>query len=398
MLHFNTEAVHAGREDLTALGVHALPLDLSTTYPLTDFETAGASLDAVVDGYAPPVGQSPVYRRAWNPTVARFETAIAKLESTQLQARGEDTSDIVAVAFASGMAAITSVISAQVLGGKPHVVAVRPLYGTTDHVINTGILGTTVTWVDAQDIKSALTPETGLVYIETPANPTLELIDIRDVVLAAGDIPVVVDNTFATPVLQQPLAHGATFVVHSATKFIGGHGDAMGGVVIAREENARVVRQIRVGMGNQLDPFQAYLMHRGLATLGVRVRAAQESAIGLAQWLAKQPQVARVYFPTMPGADPAGLVGTQMSGPGAMLSFDMAGGYEAAHQVARAVKLITHAVSLGGVDTLIEHPASLTHRVVDPEARTHPAVLRISVGLEHVDDLIADLAQAFSGL
>lgn len=398
MAHFSTHAVHAGRSDLNALGVHALPLDLSTTNPLTDLDSAVASFDELVAGNPPPVGMSHIYRRAWNPTVARFEEAMATLESTQLAARGEDISDVAAIAFASGMAAITSVLSSQILGGKLHVIAVRPLYGTTDHIINTGILGNTVTWVNPADIKAAITPETGLVYIESPANPTIELVDIRDVVLSAGDVPVLVDNTFATPVLQQPLALGASFVVHSATKYIGGHGDAMGGVVITRGESVNAVRQIRLGMGNQLDPFQAYLMHRGLATLSVRVRAAQDTAMQLADWLNQQPEVSQVFYPTMPGADPLGLVGSQMAGPGAMLSFDMAGGYEAAHQVAKAVRLITHAVSLGGVDTLIEHPASLTHRVVEEEARTHPAVLRISVGLEHVDDLIADLAQAFSGL
>jgi len=203
-------------------------------------------------------------------------------------------------------------------------------------------------------------------------------------------------NTFASPVLQQPLRHGAAFSVHSATKYIGGHGDAMGGVVLTSPELAASLRPLRTVTGGVMDPFTAYLMLRGLGTLPVRMRAAQESATVIAQWLAEQSGIDRVFYPGLPGADPAGLIGTQMSGPGAMLAFEMSGGFTAAERLCSSLDLITHAVSLGGIDTLIEHPASLTHRVVTQTAQPHEAVLRISVGLEDPVDLIADLRQALS--
>jgi cystathionine beta-lyase/cystathionine gamma-synthase len=182
--------------------------------------------------------------------------------------------------------------------------------------------------------------------------------------------------------------------VHSATKYLGGHGDAMGGVVVASPELAQSLRPIRTITGGVMDPFTAYLMLRGLGTLPIRIREQQRVAGELARWLVEQPAISRVFYPGLPGADPTGLIGRQMSGPGAMLAFEMAGGFGAAEKVCGALRLITHAVSLGGIDTLIEHPASLTHRVVNESAQPHAAVLRISAGLEDPVDLIADLEQA----
>ena len=253
-----------------------------------------------------------------------------------------------------------------------------------------------MTYAAPDEIASHVTEDTGLIVLETPSNPTLELRDIADIVRQAGDVPVMIDNTFASPVLQQPLRHGASYSVHSATKYLGGHGDAMGGVVVAAPELAQALRPIRTITGGVMDPFTAYLMLRGLGTLPIRMRAQQESAGVIAQWLTEQPQVSRVFYPGLPGADPTGLIGRQMSGPGAMLAFEMAGGFGAAEKTCSALRLITHAVSLGGIDTLIEHPASLTHRVVSESAQPHESVLRISVGLEDPADLIADLAQALS--
>ena len=398
MKHFETIAVHAGREDLTELGVHSVPIDLSTTYPITSLEAGGATMDSALLGQG-FVGKDRVYRRITNPNVERFEAAMTALETSRMAAQGTDVSDYSAIAFGSGMAAITAVLQSRVLAELPHVVAVRPIYGTSDHVLETSVMGTEVTWTDADGIKDSITPRTGLVYVESPANPTLQLINLRQVVLAAGDVPVLVDNTFATPVLQQPLEQGVTYVVHSATKYIGGHGDAMGGVVVTYGQYAQGVRGLRAATGGLMDPFTAYLMHRGLTTLGVRVKAAQETAGHIANWLSKNPKVSAVFYPGLGDSDPDGLIGPnkQMSGPGAMISFEMAGGFDAAAHVAQHVKLLTHAVSLGGTDTLIEHPASFTHRMVDPDARTHAAVLRISVGLEHHEDLIADLDQAIAG-
>ncbi|MEU9508097.1 PLP-dependent transferase [Micromonospora sp. NPDC048170] len=385
MTTVDTRAVHAGRDDLAALGVHVPPIDFSTTNPLPSVDAGGDAYEALATGGTLPAGGSAVYQRLWNPTVARFETALADLE---------DTTD--AVAFASGMAALTATLLAATRDGKRHLVAVRPLYGGTDHVLATGLLGTTVTWARADEVADAVRPDTALVIAETPANPTLDLVDIAVLARAAGDVPLLVDNTVATPVLQQPTRHGATLVLHSATKSIGGHGDVLAGVVACDADWAARLRQVRALTGAILHPLGAYLLHRGLQTLPVRVRAQQAGAEKLASWLATHPAVVRVHHPSL--HDPAGLVGRQMSGPGSLLAFEVRGGASAAAAVANACRLITHAVSLGGVDTLIQHPASLTHRPVEGDAKPCGGLLRVSVGLEDPEDLRADLAQAFAEL
>ncbi len=379
-MQLDTRAVHSGRDDLTALGVHVPPIDLSTTYPLPDVRTGGASYDSLAQGEGPD-GGSLVYQRLWNPTVARFEDALAELEQTDG-----------AVAFGSGMAALTACLLGTVAAGRPHVIAVRPIYGGSDHLLSTGLLGTTVSFVRSDEIAAAVRPDTGLVILETPANPTVELVDIAAAVRQAGDVPVLVDSTFATPVLQQPARHGASLVLHSATKYLGGHGDVMGGVVAAGRDWVSRLRQIRAVTGGLLHPLAAYELHRGLQTLPVRVRAQQATAAKVADWLSAQPAVERVYYPGL--SDPLELVGRQMSGPGAVLAFTVAGGYEAAAAVAGGLRLITHAVSLGGVDTLIQHPAALTHRLVEASAKPSDALLRLSLGLEDPEDITADLKQA----
>ncbi|SCL68818.1 trans-sulfuration enzyme family protein [Micromonospora peucetia] len=385
MTTVDTRAVHAGRADLAALGVHVPPIDFSTTNPLPSVDAGGDAYETLATGGTLPAGGSAVYQRLWNPTVARFETALADLE---------DTTD--AVAFASGMAALTAVLLAATRDGKRHLVAVRPLYGGTDHVLATGLLGTTVTWARADEVAAAVRPDTALVIAETPANPTLDLVDIAALARAAGEVPLLVDNTVATPVLQQPTRHGAALVLHSATKSIGGHGDVLAGVIACDADWAARLRQVRALTGAILHPLGAYLLHRGLQTLPVRVRAQQAGAEKLAGWLATHPAVARVHHPSL--HDPAGLVGRQMSGPGSLLAFEVRGGASAAAAVANACRLITHAVSLGGVDTLIQHPASLTHRPVEGEAKPCGGLLRVSVGLEDPEDLRADLAQALAEL
>ncbi|WP_122261168.1 trans-sulfuration enzyme family protein [Ornithinimicrobium cerasi] len=379
-----TRAVHAGRADLTALGVHVPPIDLSSTYPLPDVEAGGAAYEWMAGGGARQEGQSAVYQRLWNPTVARFEEALASLEGAQA-----------AVAFASGMAALSATLLSCVAAGRPHVVAVRPLYGGSDHLLATGLLGTRVTWTDAEGVADAVAADTGLVLVETPANPTLDLVDLRALVARAGDVPVLVDNTFATPVLQRPLELGASMVLHSVTKFLAGHGDVLGGVVATSEELASRIRPVRAITGGNLHPLSAYLAHRGLQTLPVRVGAQQDSAQVVAHWLADHADVEQVYYPGLEGRDPEGLVGSQMSGPGAVLAFDL-GSYERAAHVAGACGLITHAVSLGGVDSLIQHPAALTHRPVVGDARPGAGLLRLSVGLESPEDVISDLRQALT--
>ncbi|GGC02173.1 trans-sulfuration enzyme family protein [Cellulomonas carbonis] len=378
-------AVHAGRADLTALGVHALPLDLSSTNPLPGIDSGGASYEAMALGGHPTDGGH-VYSRLWNPTVARFEEALAALEHTAE-----------AVAFSSGMAAVTAtVLAARSRGVGAHVVAVRPLYGGTDHLLASPLLGVETTFVAPDGVAAAVRPDTCLVVLETPANPTLELVDVAGVVAAAQGRPVVVDNTFATPVLQNPADQGATLVLHSATKYLGGHGDAVGGVVATDEEWAAALRRVRAVTGGILHPLAGYLLHRGLPTLPVRVRAQQGSAEKLAGWLAELPAVRHVHYPGTADGDPLGLVGRQMRGPGAMLAIRLTGGFEQAARAVERVRLFTHAVSLGGVDSLVQHPAALTHRPVPPEARPGADVLRLSVGLEDVEDLQADLAQALA--
>lgn len=381
----DTLAVHAGREGLTELGVHAPPLDLSSTNPLPDIESGGDSYESMATGGLPTEGGN-VYARLWNPTVARFEEALAALEGT-------DTS----VAFASGMAAFTAAVTAAANRGMGrHVVAVRPLYGGTDHLLASGLLGVDVTFSSADRVAEAMRPDTCLVVMETPANPTLDLVDIEAVVGAAGHAPVLVDNTFATPVLQNPAAHGAAIVLHSATKYLGGHGDVVGGVLACDDEWATAIRPVRAITGGILHPLAAYLLHRGLPTLPLRIRAQQATAADLAARLTAHPYVNRVHYPTIDGADPHGLLGRQLRGPGAMLSIDLTGGYEAAQRLTRSTRWFTHAVSLGGVDSLIQHPASLTHRPVAPEARPGAGLVRLSVGLEGVEDLWSDLDAALS--
>lgn len=385
MYSLDSVAVHAGRNGLTEQGVHAVPIDLSTTAPLPSVHDGGQAYEHMATGGVHLEGQSTVYQRLWNPTVARFEDGVAVLEGAPE-----------AVAFATGMAALSAVLLATVAAGKKHVVAVRPLYGGSDHLLASGVLGTDVTFTTPEGVRAGLRPDTGLVIVETPANPSLELVDIAKLAADADGVPLLVDNTFASPVLQQPLSHGATLVLHSATKFLGGHGDAMGGVVAASPEWTTRLRQVRAVTGGILTPWPAYLLHRGLATLPVRVRAQQATAHKVAAALACHGLVKTVHYPGLPECDPLGLVGTQMSGPGSLLAFELSSA-EHAERIPAAVRMITHAVSLGGIDTLIQHPAGLTHRPVAAEAKPHARLLRLSVGLEDAADIVADLVQAIEG-
>ncbi|WP_344867311.1 trans-sulfuration enzyme family protein [Amycolatopsis ultiminotia] len=360
-----TRAVHAGRADLADLGLHAVPIDFSTTYPARDSAAEARRIDEFAAG-----GEiTGIYGRIGNPTVERFEQALAELEGF-----GH------AVAFASGMAAVSACLLSAVSQGKPHIVGVRPLYGGTDHLLTTGLLGTDVTWAAPDDVAGSLRPETGLVFVETPANPTLSELDIAALAEACGEVPVLVDNTFATPVLQRPGRHGARLVLHSATKFLGGHGDVMGGVVACGAEEAARLRALRFATGGVLHPLAGYLLLRGLSTLPLRVQAASATAAELVERLGTHSAVYRVHYP-------------KLGGP--LVSFEVTGD---PHAVLGAVRLITPAVSLGSVDTLIQHPASLTHRIVAEDDRAGSGItgglLRLSVGLEDVEDLWQDLDQA----
>lgn len=373
-----TRSVHAGRDDLVALGVHAPPLDFSTTYPARDSRAEADRLDVWSTGAA--ADGPPIYGRLANPTVSRFEAALAELE-------GCDS----AVAFATGMAALSACLLASVAAGRPHVVALRPLYGTTDHLLGSGLLGTAVTWATADCVADAIAHDTGLVIAETPANPTLREVNIAALADACGRIPLLIDNTFATPILQRPVERGAAVVLHSATKYLGGHGDVMGGAVVCGEEWARQLRQIRFATGAMLHPLAGYLLLRGLSTLPVRMRESAATAALLAERLADHPRVTRVHYPGRNRDRARG----QMSTGGAMITIETDGD---PHAVISAVRVFTPAVSLGSVDSLIQHPGSLSHHIVDPHTRAQIGIgerlLRLSIGLEHTDDLWADLDQA----
>jgi methionine-gamma-lyase len=271
------------------------------------------------------------------------------------------------------------------------VVAVRPLYGTSDHLLDSGLLGVSVSWATPDGVRELVRPDTGLVIVETPANPTLAEVDLTRLARDCEGVPLLVDNTFATPILQRPVEQGASIVLHSATKFLGGHGDVLGGVVACAESHARKLRQVRFMTGSVLHPLAGYLLVRGLATLPLRVHAASTTAAALARRLTDHPKVSRVCYP---GLDPWRPTG-QMESGGALLSMEVRGDPLA---VTRSVRLITPAVSLGTVDTLIQHPASLSHQVIDPADRKacgiSDALLRLSIGLEDCDDLWNDLDQA----
>jgi len=386
-----TDAVHAGRTHIRQAGLHAPPIDLSSTYPISNLDAAGDSIASFAQGGDGDTDE-PVYARLHNPTVAHAETAIAQLEG----ASG-------CVAFGSGMAAMTATLlaarSAVVEDGpdeNPHVIAARPMYGTGDHLLSSGLLGLPVRWVDPDDIWTHVTRATALIWIETPANPTLDLIDIAHVAEQAGDVPVCVDSTFAPPTLQRPLDHGATFSMHSATKFLGGHGDVVAGVVSSNATGwVGRLRHVRVATGALLHPLAAYLLHRSLPSLPGRVDRAQATALELADRCEGHPHVDHVNMPGRTRQHE--LCARQMTGPGTMIALDV-GSKERARAVMESVRLITPAVSLGSVDTLIQHPASLTHGVVNEQAKDDhgisPGLLRLSVGLENTDDLWGDLSAA----
>ena len=363
------------------------------------YQTATFALPSAEEGAARFAGLSPglIYTRLGNPTVHALEDCVAALEH-----------GCGAVATATGMAAISTVFLALLHNGD-HVIATRPLYGATQRLIERRLtrLGVSSTFVaatsDPADWKRALRPETRLIFIETPSNPTLDLVDITaaGAVAHAAGIPLVVDNTFAGPHLQRPLELGADIVVHSMTKSLNGHSDVVAGIVVTREP--RVLDEVRgaaISFGMTMDPHQAWLVLRGIRTLGMRVERAQANALAIARWLEEHPDVAWIRYPGLRSHPQYALAIRQMSGPGSIIAFELRGGAEAGRMMMNAMRLITLAVSLGGVESLIEHPASMTHNgLSDDEQRADgvtPGLVRLSVGCEDLDDLQLDLEQALS--
>lgn len=386
-LGFNTRLVHAGRAK-DAYGSAVTPIYQTSTFAFDNAQVGADRFAGRADGF--------IYTRIGNPTIRALEQSIAELEN------GAD-----GVATSSGMGAV-SVIYMALLSQGAHLVSTGSVYGPSRSLIERHFnrFGVQYTYVDTSEIenvRAAMRPNTKVVYLESPSNPAMLVTDIRavsDLAHRHGAL-VVVDNTFASPHLQKPLDLGADVVFHSVTKFINGHADVVGGVIVAKAPDlGRQLRAVMVMMGVNMDPHQAFLVHRGVKTLSLRVERAQESAMKVACWLEAHPKVAWVRYVGLASHPQHELVKRQMSGFGSMISFELKGGYEAGRSLMDNVRLATLAVSLGGVETLIEHPASMTHAGMSQADRLEGGIsdglVRYSVGIEDVDDLIADLEQAIA--
>jgi methionine-gamma-lyase len=384
----HSTAVHAGFDPAEHHGAVSVPIYQTSTFAFPSAEEGADRFAGKSSG--------PIYTRLGNPTVEALERCVAELEG-----------GCGAVGTATGMAAVSTVLLALLRQGD-HVVATHPLYGPTSSLLEQrlaafGVATTFVAAADTAGLAAALRPETRLLLVETPANPTLEIVDLGAAAAfaRAAEVPLVVDNTFAGPWLQRPLEQGAEIVLHSMTKSLNGHADVVAGVVVAKSpEMLAACRDTARHFGLTMDPHQAWLVLRGIRTLGMRVERAQKNAIALALWLERQPQVAWVRYPGLASHPQHELACRQMAGPGSVIAFELRGGVEAGRQLMNAVRLITLAVSLGGVESLIEHPASMTHKGV-PEAEQRrqgitPGLVRLAVGCEDLGDLRGDLAEALA--
>ena len=381
-----TLVIHAGQEPDPVYGGVSVPIYQSSTFAFASAEQGAARFAGTEKGF--------IYTRIANPTVRALEESLATLEG------GFDAS-----ATATGMAAVTTIYTA-LLGKDTHVVGTASIYGPSRTVIENefsrfGVRSDFVDTSDIRNVEKVLRPETKLLFVETPANPTLALTDLKACARIARErgITLVVDNTFSSPLLQNPLALGADVVMHSLTKFINGHSDVVGGAIIAREEALhKRLRKVLVLMGGTMDPHQAWLVLRGIRTLALRVEKSQANAAALAPWLAAHSKVAWVNYPGLESHPQHALAKEQMKGFGSMLCFGLRGGYEAGRKMINAVELCTLAVSLGGIESLIQHPASMTHAGLPKEHREMAGItddlIRLSVGCEGVEDIRADLAQA----
>jgi len=385
---FETLAVHAGESPCRVTGALDTPIYQSTTFVSADADEMAAVYGGEKPGY--------MYTRYGNPTVHALEEKLAALEC------GEATQ-----AFSSGMAAISSAILGYVRAGD-HVVAARSLYGAAYDFLNKQrpSLGVSTTFVQStrvEEFEKAIQPNSKLIYFETPSNPILEILDIAALaqLARAHGIPSMMDNTFASPALQQPLKMGVTVVVHSATKYLCGHGDAMAGAVIGPRDYIRHLNQeIIRDFGGCLSPFNAWLILRGIRTLHLRVPAQCSNARKIAEFLANHPRVERVNYPGLPSHPGHDVAKKQMKDFGAMMSFEVKGGYEGGKKVMDRVKIFARAASLGDTRSLIVHAASTSHRAVPREQRLAIGItdglVRLSAGIEAAEDLIQDLEQALA--
>ncbi|MFN8134581.1 MAG: PLP-dependent aspartate aminotransferase family protein [Bacteroidales bacterium] len=382
---FNSKLIHGGDFN-DALGSATVPIYQTSTFKFDNAEHGAACFAGESNGY--------IYTRIGNPTIHALETLLAELEG-----------GFGGIATSSGMAAVNTVYGAMLAQGD-HVVSSAAVYGPSRVVLETyykkyGVESTFVNTANIEEVKNAIRPETKLLYIETPANPTMEITDLEACCKLAHQhgITVAVDNTFCSPYLQRPIEMGADIVLHSLTKFINGHADIVGGVVVSKDEALyKKLRPIMVTLGFNMDPHQAYLVIRGVKTLSIRIDRAQESAMKLAAYLENHPKVAWVKYPGLASHPQHELAKRQMDGFGSMISFELKGGLEAGRVMMNNVQMAILAVSLGGVETLIQHPASMTHSKVSAEGKLKAGItdglVRYSVGIEDVDDLMADLEQA----
>lgn len=385
---FGTKAIHGGHKKDAQYGSLATPIYQTSTFIFDSAEQGGRRFALEEEGY--------IYTRLGNPTNSEVEEKIALLEGGEA-----------AVSAASGMGAISSALWTALKAGD-HVIASDTLYGCTFALLNHGItrFGVDVTFVDISDleqVKNAMRPNTRVVYLETPANPTLKVTDIEAVAKIAHtnkDCMVFVDNTFCTPYIQRPLEFGADVVVHSATKYLNGHGDVLAGFAIGKQEFINQVKLfgLKDMTGAVLSAFDAYLVIRGMKTLEVRMQRHSENAMKVAKFLESHPAVKKVYYPGLESFEYYELAKKQMRLPGAMISFELKGGVEEGRIVMNNVKLASLAVSLGDTETLIQHPASMTHSPYNPEERAEAGIsdglVRLSVGLETAEDIIKDLKGA----
>jgi methionine-gamma-lyase len=383
-----TAVIHAGQEPDPVYGAVSVPIYQSSTFAFESAEQGAARFAGREEGF--------IYTRIGNPTVRALEKSLAILEG-----------GFGASATASGMAAVTTIYTA-LLDKDAHVVGTASVYGPSRIVIESefsrfGVRADFVDTSDMRNVERALRPETRLLFVESPSNPTLAVTDLKACARLARDrgITMVVDNTFSSPLLQSPLALGADVVVHSLTKFINGHADVVGGVIVSREEALhKRLRSVLVLMGGTMDPHQAWLVLRGVRTLALRVEKSQKNATELVPWLAAHPKIAWVNYPGLVNHPQHDLAKEQMRGFGSMICFGLHGGYEAGRKMINAVRLCTLAVSLGGIESLIQHPASMTHAGVPKEHREMAGItddlIRLSVGCEGVEDIRSDLEQALN--
>ncbi|RPH31302.1 MAG: aminotransferase class I/II-fold pyridoxal phosphate-dependent enzyme [Bacteroidales bacterium] len=386
---FNTKLIHAGAFD-DEFGSATVPIYQTSTFRFKNAQHGADCFSGKSDGY--------IYTRIGNPTIRAFEQNIAELEN------GFD-----GIATSSGMGAVSSVYMA-LLGAESHIISSDAVYGPARGLLEQdfsryNVEASFVNTSKVENIIAAIRPNTKVLYIETPANPTMDITDIATCSKIAKEhnLLLVVDNTFCSPYLQKPLDFGADVVLHSITKFINGHADIVGGVIVAKDpEIYKKIRHSMVYMGCNMDPTQAFMVLRGVKTLAIRIERAQENAMKVAEYLQSHPKVAWIKYPGLESHPQFELAKKQMNGFGSMMSFGLKGGYEAGRKLMDNVHLAILAVSLGGVETLIQHPASMTHAGVSKENKNAAGItddlVRFSVGIEDVDDIINDLKYGLSNI